>query len=111
MAARMGAARQPAPPAPDAGMPMDAGPGAAGGESPDALAQQLQQVLVEAVTITQKIGPESFVQVAGPIWRGAFAQVDKMIAPMRQAAGQQQAGAPPAGGPPMAPQPANPMVQ
>jgi len=102
MAGRMAAQRAPAeaPPMPDEAMQA---PGPEAGGSPEQMAQELGNLLAQAVMLTQQIGPEAFPQLSGPIWRGVFAQIDQMIAPMRQATGQ-GAGAPAAGGPQMAPQ-------
>jgi hypothetical protein len=94
LAAKMGG--PPQAPAPEmGGAPgMDAG---GGGESPEALGQQLTEVLGQAAMLVMKLGPKNFTTVAGPVIRGFFGKIDSMIAPARQAAGQ--AGAAPGGAP------------
>lgn len=99
MAGRMAAA--PGPPL-DA-MPM--GPEAAGPPmegDPQQAAQQLQEVLAQAMLLIQQLGPQAFPTITGPIVKGFYAKLDAMIAPVK-AAGQQmaQAGTPaPEMGPP-----------
>ena len=103
LAAKMAAVRAPAgPPAgPDAGaMPPEAGGGG------DALGQ-LQQLLQQALMLVMQSWPEMLAPGGLQLLRGFFGQVDKLIAPARQQAGQMgQAGpARPPMGAPAGPQP------
>jgi hypothetical protein len=76
-------------------MPPDAGGGG------DALGQ-LRQLLQQALMVVMQGGPQMLAQGGLQLLRGFFGQIDKLIAPARQQAGQgAQAGParPPMGAP------------
>lgn len=66
---------------------------------------KVQQLLGEALLLTKQAGPEAFIRDGlGDLWKGAFAVLDKGLAPLRQQMIGGQQGAqpgPPMGGAPM----------
>jgi hypothetical protein len=94
-----------APQMPTTGPPQQAQPGAEGSGDP---AQEVEQLLVQAILIIQNAGPQALPGIL-PVVKGFYAQLDQMVAPIKAAGQQAQQGQMQPQGPQGSPMPPAPM--